>query len=984
MSSPVEESDIVMVGGGPVGLSAAASLDYYGIKTTVVEMKHTKSPLAKAQFVSSRSVEHFRRIGLEKVVQDASWPRDEPFAITICTQLLNGHTLMKDQHSSWGDIVDGKPGCKFLFFQEGVSLCSPLLCPQTELEPTLKQHLEGSDNVTLMWSWEVTGLEQDATGVTLTLSHRGSGEKREKHLRAKFVIACDGGRSRLRKLLNVHTYGKFVVARAVSIMIKSDELFARLRQITGRGITVVSTGDFTVGVVNVSRDGEYVLHITFPRDTTDEKIEEVVQNPSRYIDAAVGEKVPHTITAISAYNMHGLISTKFRVGHCFFAGDSAHQWVPIGGLGMNTGIGDVFNLTWKLAAVLRRYGGPKLLDSFEVERKPECDNTRRFVLSLANNAGVGFGMRGYSLILSNPLLRFFVRRFISRTINPQITGGQSFVFGYQYINSNIVMNEYDPSGNVCSSSSTEHKFVPATYPGLRAPHVVLHDCSTILDLFGKSFVLLAIGGQETDCRELKEEMEKRQIPLSTHVYQKLPKLVALYDRKYYLIRPDGVISWRSDVQPSTHEAKRIVAVVIGDYPPERLPPFQLKKLKPPSPSASLPSDMAITAGVGSLLLKYTDISFKTAVGAGLGLFWFLRMLKVPAMSDLESIGRHKAAVITRFGKAEEAFEIDPKYTQKLGANDILIRVRAVSVNPIDVKICNGYIASLLQRIAHFKGTSVFPVLLGRDCSGEVVAVGDKVTKFVQGDEVYALSWMRGTYAQLAVVSEDLAALKSESIGHKEATSIAFVSATTYTALVENVGLNRSNTRGKKILVHGGTGGIGSFAIQFLKAWGAEVTVTCSTENVALAYRLGADKAIDYKQEEFSKVLQGYDVVLDTIGGTYEQRSLRVLKAYGGASYVSLVSPRLTLLSKFPPILGDITYSWYYRYKIVLNRVWGGRAFYYSATNINSKALEVVGQMVEKGEIRPVIDAVYSLDEIVAAHQHVEDGHTRGKVVITMP
>ena len=252
--------------------------------------------------------------------------------------------------------------------------------------------------------------------------------------------------------------------------------------------------------------------------------------------------------------------------------------------------------------------------------------------------------------------------------------------------------------------------------------------------------------------------------------------------------------------------------------------------------------------------------------------------------------------------------------------------------------------------------------------------------------MYALSGrLGGTYAQLAVVPEELAALKPKTVDHREATSIPFVAATAYSALVDDVGLNRANTRGKKVLVHGGTGGVGSFAVQLLKAWGAHVAVTCSAENTSLAQSLGADKVIDCSTQDFAGEIQGYDVVLDTIGGSdYERRSLRVLKVFGGASYVTTIIPQFSFLSKLPPILGDVAYSWFYCYKIMVNRIWGGRGFYYSMANLSGKVLEEVSEMVDRGEIKPVIDAVYGLDEIVAAHQHVEEGHTRGKVVVTMP
>ena len=356
------------------------------------------------------------------------------------------------------------------------------------------------------------------------------------------------------------------------------------------------------------------------------------------------------------------------------------------------------------------------------------------------------------------------------------------------------------------------------------------------------------------------------MPLTVHAYPKQAELPVLYDRKYFLIRPDGVICWRSDFQPSSNEAQRIVSLVLGDCPSQRLPPFQ--PTKPPSQSASLVLDVVLGGGIGTLFYKFGGLSFKAAVGVGLGLFWCLRhtrALAVPQPME-ETTGRHKAALVKGFGNAEQVFEVDSRYTQRFGPNDILIRVHATSVDAHDVNVRRGYTAT--------KQASEFPILLGRDCSGEVVAVGDNVTKFVFGDEVYALSGrLGGTYAQLAVVPEELAALKPRTVDHREAASIPFVAATAYSALVDDVGLNRANTRGKKVLVHGGTGGVGSFAVQLLKAWGAHVAVTCSAENTSLAQSLGADNVIDCSTQDFAGEIQGYDVVLDTIGGSdYERES----------------------------------------------------------------------------------------------------------------
>ena len=153
--------------------------------------------------------------------------------------------------------------------------------------------------------------------------------------------------------------------------------------------------------------------------------------------------------------------------------------------------------------------------------------------------------------------------------------------------------------------------------------------------------------------------------------------------------------------------------------------------------------------------------------------------------------------------------------------------------------------------------------------------------------------------------------------------------------------------------------------------------------MSLAHHLGADNVIDYTAGDFTTVLKNYDVVFDTIGRKYESKSLSVLKCFGGATYVSVITPKILLISKFGNFFGNLLFSWLYRLKVLVNRLFYGRAFYYAIAQPDGEALETVSRMIERGEIRPQIDAVYTMDEIVDAYKHVEGGHTHGKVIVTM-
>ena len=345
-------------------------------------------------------------------------------------------------------------------------------------------------------------------------------------------------------------------------------------------------------------------------------------------------------------------------------------------------------------------------------------------------------------------------------------------------------------------------------------------------------------------------------------------------------------------------------------------------------------------------------------------------------------------IVSEYGDADTVLTIDPKRVGKFGPEDVLIRVHATSVTRLDVLMRSGRGAILYQKMASLCfGNSYFPLVLGRDCSGEVVAVGDNVTKFFPGDQVYAAipPNRNGAHAQLVGVHENNVAFKPSNVDHKEAAALPWAAMTVWSALVGCAGLNRFNARGKKVLVHNGTGPEGSIAVQLLKAWGANVTTTCPMEDTTLAHHLGADKVLDDQTGSISSVLSDYDIVLNTSDDAkFERISLSTLKYYQRSLYIATASPHDKLVDSFGGFVGGIVFSTLYRFKVAFNRLFGGRGFYYSSTEVSATGLDELRGMVEQGAVRPLINAVYSLDEVVAAHKDVEGGNTRGGVVISVP
>ncbi|XP_029352766.1 reticulon-4-interacting protein 1 homolog, mitochondrial-like isoform X2 [Echeneis naucrates] len=234
-------------------------------------------------------------------------------------------------------------------------------------------------------------------------------------------------------------------------------------------------------------------------------------------------------------------------------------------------------------------------------------------------------------------------------------------------------------------------------------------------------------------------------------------------------------------------------------------------------------------------------------------------------------------------------------------SDVMIKVHATSLNPLDVLMRGGYGAKLLKLrrdpLSVMDSGCEFPLVLGRDVSGEVVDCGSEVTHFAPGDEVWAAvpPWKQGSLAEYVTLTEYEVSHKPELLSHTEAASIPYVASTAVSALVNAGGLCRDTSSDKRVLITGGSGGVGTFSIQLLKAWGAHVTVTCSQNAEGLVRGLGADEVVDYTAGDVAEQLgtmEKFDLILDNIGGDTEQQAMGLLKPWAGAKYITLVTPLL--------------------------------------------------------------------------------------------
>jgi alcohol dehydrogenase len=306
-----------------------------------------------------------------------------------------------------------------------------------------------------------------------------------------------------------------------------------------------------------------------------------------------------------------------------------------------------------------------------------------------------------------------------------------------------------------------------------------------------------------------------------------------------------------------------------------------------------------------------------------------------------------------------------------GPRDLLVRVRAAAVNPVDCKIRSGG----QRNIIRYR----FPWILGLDVSGVVEAVGSEVKRFAVGDEVWSSPTHRrpGSYAEYTCIDEREAARKPKNITHEEAASIPLVGLTAYQCLLEKGRL----VKGQTVLVHAGSGGVGAFAIQLAKHVGATVITTCSAKNADFVRELGADRVIDYTKESFADAVSNVDLVLDSVGEDAYEGNLRVVKRGGRISNITIDVTRH--VERFGAFFSLFTLAWtmlvihiapWLRKRVRLRHV---------VKRSDGEQLALIAGLVESGAIRPTVARVLPLEEVGEAHRLSETNRTRGKIVLAV-
>ena len=530
---------VLIVGGGPVGLALAAELGFHGIGCELVEQTDGAIVTPKMNEVNVRTMELCRRWGIADAVLDCPFPADYPLDVVFVTSLA-GHELARMR----------RPGRA----HQAPEPASPMrlqACSQIWFDPILRDFAQGCPGVRLRHRCRLEAFAASPEGVTADLVDLASGAR--ERVAAEYLVACDGANSMVRQSLGIGLGGDGVLGHPAHLFFRAPGLLERCGRAPGTFFLAIDRNGLWANIRVV--DPVNAVWRLMALDTDGHETAETLDR-NGLLRRAIGLPVDVEWLGTSIWTRRAVVAERYHAGRVFLAGDAVHQLSPTGALGMNTGIADAVDLGWKLAAVLRGWGGARLLASYAAERRPiglrnvamaaefylQHEEFEHGFAAIADDTDEGRALRQRC---GDALVRGVGRMF--RTLGLQI--------GYRYDASPVCV----PDGTPAPPDDPE-TYVPSARPGTRAPHVFLADGRSTHDLVRRGFVLLRLGADAPEVPAFETVARDRGLPLEVVTLHE-PQAAALYQRRLVLVRPDGHVAWRGDEVPA--DPARIVDRVRG-------------------------------------------------------------------------------------------------------------------------------------------------------------------------------------------------------------------------------------------------------------------------------------------------------------------------------------------------------------------------------------------------------------------------------------
>lgn len=520
-------SDVVVVGAGPVGLTLAIDLGRRGVRCLLLERHATTAPWPKMDRSNARTMEIYRRLGIADRVRALGYPPDNPMDVFLLTRMNDPPVAVlkfpsvAERRRQIAASTDGSLGL------EPYQLVS-----QNRVEPLLKAVAEATPNVTVRYGHELVDFSQGDAGVQSTV-RRLDGAKVK--VRSRHLVGCDGGVSTVRKQLGVRLQGRGSIRELRQVIFWSDDLYERIP--VGKGRHYVFA-DASIIVAQGDRK-EFTLHTALPEDA----------DFAAVLRRLIGFDCALEIRHILSWRHHLLAAERYRDRSVFLAGDAVHLMIPTGGLGMNTGIGDAIDLSWKFAGAIQGWGGPGLLDAYEQERRP---------VGLRNVHAAGWAAEGVGLwaglvtpdLSEDTAAGAALRREVAAAFtvhHGRMHGMVGAEFGYSYAGSPLIADE--PGNDTEWAIST---YTPHARPGVRIPHLWLRDGRAMQDVLGDHYTLIDLEG-DVDVAAVAMAFQRIGAPLD-FLHLDEPEARAAYGASVVLVRPDLHVVWRGDGSPADPDA----------------------------------------------------------------------------------------------------------------------------------------------------------------------------------------------------------------------------------------------------------------------------------------------------------------------------------------------------------------------------------------------------------------------------------------------
>jgi 2-polyprenyl-6-methoxyphenol hydroxylase-like FAD-dependent oxidoreductase len=532
------ETPVLIVGGGPVGLTLSLELAAQGVDCHLIDRRPALGRLPKMERCNARTMENFRRLGIAEKVREAGLPREVPMDVFVCVESIQRPPL---NHHRYPSVAALKQRGRTV--NDGTLPLEPYqLISQYTLEPLLREIAEASPHVTVSFGHELVSFTQDSEAVTANVR---TSDGTEKTLRSRYLIGCDGGNSTVRMALDIELRGDSLLELRQALF-RCDDLFERIPIGPGRHYHVADKHSSFLIVQDDTR--HFSLHAAVERD----------EDMPALFERVVGMPIEYETLFIGRWTQRLMLADRYRDGRVLLAGDSAHLVIPTGGLGMNTGAGDAVDLAWKLAGVIHGWAGPNLLDSYEAERRPVGAR------AVAASRRAASGRRRWHAAWREEIVEDTPSGELARVDVAAIADKEQrwsndllgIELGYSYRGSPIIVDQPGPGPDTESFS-----YQSTSWPGSRVPHIWLSDHSALQDHLGRRYTLLHRGPLDDGATGLAQAFADLGVPFATFPLDSPAAEVVLEGHDLVLVRPDLHVAWRGNQLPE--QAGEIAAAVSG-------------------------------------------------------------------------------------------------------------------------------------------------------------------------------------------------------------------------------------------------------------------------------------------------------------------------------------------------------------------------------------------------------------------------------------